>query len=756
MKVRPSIQISCIKDNINNFLPVLLLLLFLGVRLPLLHAQPGKPSALSSASIEAVHPNDKAMGKSAVINSMVSAEESDTFEIGCEFTLSFPITITELGVYDLNGDGLAVNSIVSIWNTLDHRVIVSAEIVAGTEAALINDFRYVNIPDTRLQPGTYIMSAFSPGEGYGMNSGITATTGSGINLNAGVFNTYHEYPENYNYSFAFFGANFLYTAAEPVITDPGSITESIGTWELGCKFIVNAPILISHLGVYDSQGDGLEAEVPVTIWKESDQSVVISGIVPAGNASYHLNNFRYCTIEPTYLEPGAYRMSAFHTNDLYARNLAALSTTAPEVTITGGAFATTHSYPVNSNTAHYFGANFLFSNPQAAIINPMQHGQANGPWELGYEFEVSETLVITGLGTLDYNNDGLAMATIVTLWNIGDESILLRDTIPGGTASPLINGFRYTSIPDYTLQPGTYRLSSYFAPDDFVWNNDLTSESIEEINITGGVYRPTNEQGYPTEHGSEAYFGPNFLVKQSCAAAGRPVIDGSAIVCPGDNVILNAENDNLNDSYDWHWYINSCGGIPIGTGGTISVSPTNTTNLYIRGEGNCFVNGPCDMFTIEVVNDVTISREGNILKADIPNADYQWVDCNQGNIPVTGATDVTFAPTHYGTYAVQVNLESCTLESECYEFSFTGTGNYIESELKVFPNPVHDILTIETGEFFEKGIIEVTDLRGVVIFKQTLDESSSQRLDFRTLASDIYIVRLYDDSRIVSLKIYKE
>jgi hypothetical protein len=48
----------------------------------------------------------KVMGTAAVTNPMIDSEESGTFELGCEFTIPFPITITELGLYDIGADGI--------------------------------------------------------------------------------------------------------------------------------------------------------------------------------------------------------------------------------------------------------------------------------------------------------------------------------------------------------------------------------------------------------------------------------------------------------------------------------------------------------------------------------------------------------------------------------------------------------------------------------------------------------------------------
>jgi hypothetical protein len=697
--------------------------------------------------------DEKAMGKAAVIDPVINSEESDTFEIGCEFIVEFPITVTELGFYDMNDDGLSGVSTVTIWNINDRTAIVTAEIPEGIEANLIDGFRYVNVTDTRLQAGKYIMSAYSGGQGYGMNSGLTAQTGNGISLTAGVFNTQHGYPSHHNYSFGFFGANFLYTSNEPAVTDPGAVEEFTGNWELGCSFTVNTPILVTHLGTYDTGLDGLANNTPVTIWKVSDQSVVASCVVPAGDTAFLINNFRYSKIIPFYLEPGQYRMSSYFVNDGFAVNFAASSVSVPEITLTGGAYAASHSCPVSTIPIYYFGANFLFSTPLSAIINPQLASQNTGTWELGYEFNVVTPITIVQLGSFDSYDNGLAAQAIVTLWNTSDQSVILRDTIPAGISAPLINGFRYTDVTDITLQPGTYRISSYFAGGEYGWSS--VSSVIPEIHLIRGVY--SSSQGYPGMADLTYYFGPNMLLKQSCAAADLPVIDGSPLICSGESAELSIVAGNLNESEHWQWYLDSCDGSWLGTGNSIEVNPLITQSFFLRGEGNCLNTGPCAKHTVEVTNSVSIRNEGNTLISDITGDSYQWVDCNDGDALISGETGQSYKPEQSGNYAVIVTLGECLLESNCFQINITAlTQRTFEPEISAFPNPVQNILTLDLPEGYESVDIHITDLQGKVIPTRLFGSVSTPEIDFSECAPGIYFLWLRSLGRMTILKIFKQ
>lgn len=78
-------------------------------------------------------------------------------------------------------------------------------------------------------------------------------------------------------------------------------------------------------------------------------------------------------------------------------------------------------------------------------------------------------------------------------------------------------------------------------------------------------------------------------------------------VCQGKSVDLTV-NGELGDDASWHWYSGSCGGTPVGTGATITVSPSSTTRYYIRAEGGCSVP-TCNYVQVTVNTLPTITLE---------------------------------------------------------------------------------------------------------------------------------------------------
>lgn len=79
--------------------------------------------------------------------------------VGWDFTPTDNITLTDLGFFDLDGDGLALSHEIGLWAS-DGTLLSSTTIAAGNGATLINGFRFVDVADLLLTAGqTYVIGA---------------------------------------------------------------------------------------------------------------------------------------------------------------------------------------------------------------------------------------------------------------------------------------------------------------------------------------------------------------------------------------------------------------------------------------------------------------------------------------------------------------------------------------------------------------------------------------------------------------------
>ncbi len=78
---------------------------------------------------------------------------------GWEFTLNEDIQVTELGVFDANGDGMAAPHDIGLWSISNEVLLVTTSFLAGTVHPLDGDYRYIPIAPLNLTSGvTYAIA----------------------------------------------------------------------------------------------------------------------------------------------------------------------------------------------------------------------------------------------------------------------------------------------------------------------------------------------------------------------------------------------------------------------------------------------------------------------------------------------------------------------------------------------------------------------------------------------------------------------
>ncbi len=97
-----------------------------------------------------------------ISNTTGSTLADDPYTVGFQFSATASIKVTHLGVFDDSLDGLLEGHEVGIWDSTGS-LLASAVVGAGTANPLVNQFRYVDIPDIVLGVGTYQVGAlYSP------------------------------------------------------------------------------------------------------------------------------------------------------------------------------------------------------------------------------------------------------------------------------------------------------------------------------------------------------------------------------------------------------------------------------------------------------------------------------------------------------------------------------------------------------------------------------------------------------------------
>jgi hypothetical protein len=148
--------------------------------------------------------------------------------VGWRFTVVSPVTVTGLGWFDDNGDGLATSHTVGIWDP-SGALLTSILIPAGTAAPLDGQFRTEAISPITLTPGVnYVVG----GENFSTNTerlafDVSQTVDPHIlfghptfsNLNSGFTRPFSDSVA----STGFYGPSFSFSVTAPAVPEPSSL-----------------------------------------------------------------------------------------------------------------------------------------------------------------------------------------------------------------------------------------------------------------------------------------------------------------------------------------------------------------------------------------------------------------------------------------------------------------------------------------------------------------------------------------------------
>jgi hypothetical protein len=155
--------------------------------------------------------------------------------------------------------------------------------------------------------------------------------------------------------------------------------------------------------------------------------------------------------------------------------------------------------------------------------------------------------------------------------------------------------------------------------------------------------------------------------------------------------------------------------------------------------------------------DTAVMQNGATLSSEIPGAAYQWIDCDNGNSPISGATGQSFTASSNGHYAVIIIQGSCRDTSSCFSITTVGMSENQKVGIEIFPEPT-------TGIFYFKihglnpetqAMINISDIFGkeILTYKQLLMDGRQVKMDISNCAKGIYFIRIQFGENLITRKI---
>ncbi len=170
-------------------------------------------------------------------------------------------------------------------------------------------------------------------------------------------------------------------------------------------------------------------------------------------------------------------------------------------------------------------------------------------------------------------------------------------------------------------------------------------------------------------------------------------------------------------------------------------NPTGTEVILNGGANGCDSTVTVSL-NVEAAIDASVTDNSPTLSANQSGASYQWLDCNNGNTAITGATSQDFTATVNGSYAVQITVGNCTETSACMTVANIGLMEQGASGIAIFPNPSQGIFSVEMQNNDAPVSFTVTSVDGKLVRPETVINTSGFKLDLSAESKGIYFLRL--------------
>ncbi len=224
-------------------------------------------------------------------------------------------------------------------------------------------------------------------------------------------------------------------------------------------------------------------------------------------------------------------------------------------------------------------------------------------------------------------------------------------------------------------------------------------------------------------------------------------------VCQGQSVTLTMIPELTNTS--WRWRAGTCNSTIIGTGNSITLTPTATNTYYVRDSLGTIPVGSCYRKTIVVLPTPatpSITQNFDTLFSSAANGNQWYLN---GNV-IVGALSPAFIPTQSGSYSVVTTATNgCTRSSAAYMFITTSQVGVSANQHTIYPNPTTGMITTELGDTnFEDAAIVITNVLGEKII-EVISHTSEFSFDLTDYPQGIYFINLSVNGLTTSRKIVR-
>lgn len=229
-----------------------------------------------------------------------------------------------------------------------------------------------------------------------------------------------------------------------------------------------------------------------------------------------------------------------------------------------------------------------------------------------------------------------------------------------------------------------------------------------------------------------------------------------SMICAGQSVTFDYTYTGGGTAPVINWYKINNGTTPFA--GSTSYTTTTLMNndtiaaVLINNDFCAIPNFDIAKISMQVGVDNSVTTGSGTLTANMAGATYQWIDCNNGNLPIAGATNQSYSPSVSGNYAAIVDIGGCSATSSCINFIITGSETATtEASVLVYPNPAGKQFTIkyENSNSFN---VELIDHTGKVVYTTT-SNGNQLNIDTSLMTNDLYLVKITSGEKVMIQKL---
>jgi hypothetical protein len=197
------------------------------------------------------------------------------------------------------------------------------------------------------------------------------------------------------------------------------------------------------------------------------------------------------------------------------------------------------------------------------------------------------------------------------------------------------------------------------------------------------------------------------------------------------------------------------------------ISTTNTPPLLIS-------SALCDTINVLTGDTLKSMNSSDFIIGIMTPEIGQNIQISTNSDAPAGAFSYSMTPISDQYYEIQASFNATGVTPGIYHVSLTATdngtpvgvttknfvfeviyensaniGEFNNSEIKIYPNPTNDFVTIQVPNNFENNQVEIQDLSGKILFSKTLSESAL--LDLSHLSVGTYFIRIIQDQQVLGI-----